>query len=249
MQNYTLLRQQAINAAKQQNWDLAIDVNNAILQQNKNDLEALNRLGLAYFQTQQTKQAKKTFSRALEIDKNNKIALKHLNKIKQKQSPPNMDYRHNEFIEEPGKAKNIELHRLSSKHILDKLYIGQQCCLVPKNRYISVETEDGVYIGSLPEDLSFRLAKLIKNGNQYSCIVHSQNTKQCIVHIKETRCSAKNIHTNSFPISKHSVDFDDNLEEKIISPDEDILISAIEAKESDSDNQEQIEETLKKINT
>jgi tetratricopeptide (TPR) repeat protein len=202
MQKITVLKQQAIQAAKNSSWQDALDLNQQIIDQSPKDIEALNRLGLAYLQTDQPAKASKIFKQVLCIDKLNPIAKKHLEKIKNKQKPNTAIFSNNDFIENPGQSKTIELHRLADKKIIESLHIGENCQLVSKNRFISIETTERKYIGSLPEDLSFRLSKLIKNGNLYSCHIKSCSCKGCLVHIKEVKRSNKNMYLNSFPVSK-----------------------------------------------
>ena len=187
MQNQMLLRQEAINAAKNSDWQKAILINQEIIQNYGNDLEAMNRLGLAFLKNKKENEAKKVFKQVLELDSSNIIANKHLNKIKNKESSADIIFdRDNDFIEEPGKSKIVTLHRLAGKDQLQKLKVGQGCSLQLKNRYISVVDENNKHIGALPEDISFRLSKLITNGNEYRCVIYKINEKQCLVQIKET---------------------------------------------------------------
>lgn len=196
------LKQLAINSAKSANWQQAIELNLAIIAQCPNDLEALNRLGLAYMQSNDCQKAKKTFLSVLKVQKNNKIALKNLEKIKNNHITNGNCFSEQNFIDEPGKAKNIQLHRLAGKQALQKLNIGQKCKLVPKNRYISVETEDNSYIGAIPEDISFRLSKLLNDGNQYCCSISCCSDNTCYLYVQEVFRSEKNKHQNSFSTNK-----------------------------------------------
>ncbi len=223
------IKQLAILAAKKSDWAQALKLNEDILAQNPDDVEALNRLGQSYLQLNDCTKAKKTFSKVLKLQKTNKIALRNLEKIKNNQTQKLNCFATQLFIDEPGKAKNVVLHRLAGKPILQSLAIGQECQLVIKNRYISIETKDGEYIGALPEDISFRLSNLIKTGNQYLCYISSCNEKNCQVYIKESVRSAKNEHQNSFALNKNNNlnNFNDHLvlEEdipvEVISVDED----------------------------
>jgi hypothetical protein len=138
----------------------------------------------------------------LTLDKANTIALKQLANIKKKIANFPQFSAEN-FIQEPGIAKIITLHRLAGKNILENLVVGQNLALKPKNRYISVETLDKVYIGSLPEDISARLTILINTGNEYLCQVHSSTYNYCDVFVKETFQSPKNKNHHSFPVSYH----------------------------------------------
>jgi tetratricopeptide (TPR) repeat protein len=198
------LQQRAVNAAKSQNWEQAAQINQELLELKPLDPRTLNRLGAAYLQLNKPRKAQQTFKQVLVTDRSNKLALKHLERIKDKQDSALPAFSNESFIEEPGKTKSVELYRLTDKNMLRKVPIGKECHLQPKNRYISVCTED-TYIGSLPEDLSFRLAKLIKSGNEYACRIRSCDGTHCIVHLRELKRSKKNKDVSSFPHNQPSV--------------------------------------------
>ena len=148
MNTQATLRQKAIRAAKNSLWNEAVETNSALIEIDEKDTGAYNRLGVAYLQLKKSKLAKDQFKRVLEIDVNNKIAKKQLERIKNKQSvSPAFVSQH--FIEEPGKTKTVELTRLAGKAVLDSLVVGKNCELVIKNRYISVMADDK-YVGALP---------------------------------------------------------------------------------------------------
>jgi tetratricopeptide (TPR) repeat protein len=196
------LETQAVAAAKNQDWTQAIDVNRVILEEHPNDLGALNRLGLAYLQSGEKKKAIEAFEQVLELDKSNQIAKKNLQKIKADQpiQLPTLSSS-DQFIEEPGKTKIVDLHRLAGKNVLEKIAVGKSCELKCKSRYISVEV-DGQYVGSLPEDLSSRLSGLINAGNKYSCVIRSVSGTACSVFLKEEFRAKSQQFVNSFPAAK-----------------------------------------------
>lgn len=198
------LQRLAIKAAKNQAWEEALQHNQALLELKPFDIGALNRLGAAYLHLNKPKKASQVFKQVLEVDPANKLAHKHLNRIKNKQSNNLPTFSEEAFIEEPGKTKSVELYRLAGKEVLEGIRVGQKCELKPKNRYISVSVE-GDYIGALPEDLSFRLTKLIQSGNEYSCLIQSCDKTQCTVHLREVKRSDKNQSVNSFPKNKDHV--------------------------------------------
>ncbi len=241
MQNQLLLKQEAINAAKNADWPSAITLNQEILTLTPTDVEAMNRLGLALLKNNQPAEAKKTFKQVLTIDGANIIANKHLLKLKNNEPSSDIIFdQNNDFIEEPGKSKIVTLHRLTNKDQLKKLKVGQVGHLQMKNRYISVVDEDGKHIGALPEDISFRLSKLIGNGNEYRCVIYKVNDKQCLVQIKETLRSKKNEHVVSFP---------GKLQTNLALPDdfileEDIPFEVMEEEEDEDD----LELAMEKIN-
>ncbi len=211
--------QQAITAAKHQNWDAAVSYNLVILETTPTDVGALNRLGVSYLQLGKVSDAKKAFNQVLSVDKSNSIAKKNLAKLNSNLGTIAPTFTQEDFIEEPGKTKTVELHRLAGKNILDTLAIGQQCELKPKNRYISVESH-GVYLGALPEDVSFRLSKLIETGNLYSACIRSFSSNHCSLYIKETYRSSNNQDIHSFPPSKNTLAAINEVDEHLLFDDE-----------------------------
>lgn len=236
------LRTQAISAAKNGDWQTAVDTNQQILSGDANDAHALNRLGLALLQLGKTKEAKETFKRTLEIDKTNNIAKKQLERISSKQSAVTPSFTREYFIEEPGKTKIVELHRLAGKQVLDKLASGENCKLVLKKRFISVETASGTYIGALPEDLSFRLSKLLESGNTYSCRVLSTSNNECSVFLKELTKSKRNQDIHSFPINKSSLSTTTDLDDRFLLEDDSIPVQGFDGEEDDISTEKNYEE-------
>jgi hypothetical protein len=244
MKKYANLVQDAITAAKEENWEKAIEINEEILARSEQDLGALNRLGLAYMQLNKPRKARQAFKKVLKRDKSNLIAKKHLKNLKEKNGA-NTAFSNAYFIEEPGKTKIIELHRLSQKDVLDKLKVGQLCNLLAKSKYISVETADeNQYIGALPDDISYRLKKLMKRGNKYECLVHSFADNECRVHLRETKCSAKNKNLQSFPAGRLT-SLPAIVDEEFLIED-DIPVETGEHDE-DMDKSDEFQDTLEKI--
>jgi tetratricopeptide (TPR) repeat protein len=228
---------QAINAAKESNWAVAIDCNQAILDQNPNDVGALNRMAVAYLQLKDAKKAKAMFKQVLQIDKSNPIAKKNLARLENNQAAVVPTFSREDFIEEPGKTKTVELHRLAGKNVLDNLAIGLECDLKPKNRYISVEHK-GSYIGALPEDISFRLAKLIETGNTYFCCIKSFSSSHVNAYIKELSRSVTNENVHSFPVSKSSVAAINDVDDHLLLEDE----IPVQIVDSDSDVEKSLDD-------
>lgn len=201
MSTITSITQKAIKAAKLQNWEDALAQNTTLLDLEPHNVDALNRLGLAYIQLKNISQAKKTFLKVIEIDKANALAKKHLQRIKEKQTHSIPTFSNQVFIEEPGKTKTVQLNRLAEKEVLSSVAVGQTCELIPKKRFISV-TVNATYIGALPEDVSFRLSALIRTGNTYSCHIRSLSQKHVSVFLKEIVCADQNKNIHSFPPGK-----------------------------------------------
>ncbi len=194
-----LLQKQAIEHAKKGEWEQAKDKNTQILEKNPKDITALNRLGFCFMQLKSLDEAKKAYQRVLEVDRLNAVAKKYLDlmstkkTINLKQISTSQD-----FIEEPGKSRVIVLDRLSGAESLNHLSVASLMTLKLKGRFITVNTEEGEYIGSLPEDISFHLAGLLKTGNTYTCVLRSSSKQECSVFIKETYRSPENQNVPSF---------------------------------------------------
>lgn len=186
---------EAIQAALDCDWLKAIKINTEILKENPNDINALNRLGFAYLKCADLKEAKKTFEKVLKIDPFNPIALKNLKKLKgfcltannkhyQKISP-------DIFLEEPGITKTVNLVNIADKKVLSLLNAGEKVLIVPRKNRIEIRTQDNVYLGVLPDDLSFRLKKLIRLGNAYCAFIKAVDNQEVTVIIREIKRSKR----------------------------------------------------------
>jgi tetratricopeptide (TPR) repeat protein len=184
--------QQAISAALSANWEEAVKLNKQVLKENKKDVDALNRLARAYAELGDLTKAKTTAKKAIKIDPFNKIATKSLEKwkgLKKGETIKSGPSSAQSFLEEPGKTKIVSLLYLGSSKILAKVDSGDEVKLNPHGHRVSIMTMDGKYIGRLPDDLSARLRKLIKYGNEYQVLVKSIQPKDVKIFIRETKRS------------------------------------------------------------
>lgn len=205
------LEEQAIKAALNQNWLKAIEINRKIHKDNPKDIPALNRLGRAFWEMGKIDEANKAYKQAIKIDPFNPIANKNLKRLTGAKKRPHKNSKNDfvnsgkVFLEEPGKTKLIRLTRLSSPQILSELDSGDPVFLLIKKRLVSVLDSSKNYLGSIPEDLSQRLIKLIKGGNQYQGFVKSVDRQKLEVFIREVSRSRKLADTPSFPQGKLSL--------------------------------------------
>ncbi len=207
MSTLSNLQAQAIAAAEKQDWPAAITANQSLLELEPKNISAMNRLGFCYLQQADTKNAKAAYTKVLELDAYNSIAKKYLSLLEngKKIAPVTMNTFQENFIEEPGKTKTVGLCRVADPSILTTIPVGTPCTLVIKQHRISVETEQGnVYVGSLPDDLSHNLSKLIVGGNLYKTVIKSVTKTGCSVFIKELSRSKKQQHLHSFPPTIHA---------------------------------------------
>lgn len=198
------LTRKAVKLAFAGHWQEAISLNKQIVQLKPKNIAALNRLARAYTEIGEINKAKKTYQQTLEIDRYNPVALKNLDKLslikKTNKLNKNTTKPLGIFIDEAGKTKTVKAIRLGQKNILVQLAAGDQLEIEPKKRLISLSFHHD-YVGSLPEDLSFRLIGLIKKGNQYAAFVKSAEKNNLTVFLRETFQSEKTSQTVSFPVS------------------------------------------------
>lgn len=192
---------QAIHAALSQNWDDAVNQNLMILSVDPNDLEALNRLAYAYIQLGSFTRARSICRKVLALDRYNAIASKNLQKIKLhtptkaalvKISP-------SLFLEEPGRTKMVSLINVAPSRTLYSLSIGEPVVFIIKRHTLEVRSAKKVYLGVLPDDLGFRLRRLILSGNRYEVFVKSIGKNSLSIFIKEIKRSKRFKNQPTFP--------------------------------------------------
>lgn len=188
------LKHQAIQTALEGNWQTAISINKTLIGQDPNDIDALNRLALAYTITGKIKEAKSNYQKVLNIDSLNPIALRNLKKLKEKgqilgNGNSNTQI-NNKFLEEPGKTKVVELVNIAQPKIIESLRTGQSVELSIKRLKIFV-SEGKQYIGVLPDDIARRLIKFISKGCVYEGYLKSSNPHKVTVFIKEIKKTPK----------------------------------------------------------
>lgn len=199
-----LLAKKAIEAALEGRWDDAINLNEEILKYDPNDVDALNRIGRAYFEKNEIRKAKLYFSRVLEIDKFNPIATRMLQKLKGKNKRRQInasDVNPLYFIEEPGKTKVVSLLNLGDPSLILTLNSGDKLNFNFGKHRVSLFAGKDRYVGRLPDDLATRIIRLNKNGYFFEAFVKSADEKKVIIFIKEIK-RPKQFNSPSFPVEK-----------------------------------------------
>lgn len=206
MDSQDLLEKKSIDAAIHFQWNEAALINKQIISQDKANLSAYLRMGFAYMQLKNYKEAKKAYNKALKIQSVNQLAKENLEKIKIletiKHSKNNSDelcFDPNLFLEIPGKTKSISLINVGQKDILVRLIIGQMVFLNSKRRRVEIRTKTNEYVGSLPDDLSKRLILFMKAGSVYSAFIKETDLNKTTVFIREDKKGRKVLHYPSFP--------------------------------------------------
>jgi hypothetical protein len=196
------LKNQAIQTALQGNWQEAIAMNKSLIAEDPSDIDALNRLALAYTIIGNLKDAKSAYQKVVKIDPLNPIALRNLKKIKEKKITANGTILktasiNNQFLEEPGKTKVVELVNIAQPKIVEQLRTGQSLELSIKRLKIFAQDELQ-YIGVLPDDIARRLIKFMKGGCKYEAYVKSSNQHKVTIFIKEVKKSPRFKDQQSF---------------------------------------------------
>jgi len=183
-------QEDAIQAALRQDWKEAIRLNTIILKTEKKNIDAHNRLGFAYLKSGQIKKAKETFEKVQKLDCYNQIAAKNLKKLTSTKrealiTTNTYDISPLLFLEEPGKTKVVDCINAAPMNILTCLTCGQEVFLKPKKHTVEVRDQHDKYLGALPDDVAFKIIKLLLAGNTYSVFVRGIS-KNCIsVFIRE----------------------------------------------------------------
>lgn len=210
------LAQQAIDLALQGNWEEAVSLNKKILKQAPKDEEALNRLARASLELGDLKRAVLCYKKVLRLDPYNSIAqraLLRLAKTKKTRSGAGKKSKKRKgnslpvstadlFLEEPGKTKTVSLIHLGDETVINNLNSADAVRLIPHLHRVSVKTMDRNYIGRLPDDLSRRLIKLTRAGNEYSSLVKSVSPGNVKIFIREIKRSQDLGNIPSFPITE-----------------------------------------------
>ncbi|NMB56795.1 tetratricopeptide repeat protein [Candidatus Beckwithbacteria bacterium] len=188
----------AIQKALNFQWQQAISLNEEILAQNPNDVDALNRIAQCHLQLGDKDKASAYYQQVIQLDSINPIAKRNLEKIKSLNGNAHIvEIKRLNFIEEPGKTKIISLVRLGEKGVLSCL----QSCL-PLNMSLRAKSIclyfGKQYVGRFPDDISKKLIHLIKNKNEYEVYVKSVQKNKVSVMVKEIKTSKRSMKKCSF---------------------------------------------------
>jgi len=215
--------EEAIALAMKGRWKEAIAVNQSIIEVVPTDIDAFNRLGKAYMELGEFAKAKEAYNNTLELDKNNSIAKKNLNRILQLEESK-VEVKVNDerpkatpslFIGEVGKAGVVGLYHLAPLNVLAKVSAGDQVSLKVQGHHLQVENEQGEYLGTVDNQHGFRLAKLIEGGNKYAAAVVSLDNDKIKIQIRETFQHPDQVGKLSFP-AKTSEGFQTHVKDALL---------------------------------
>jgi len=170
--NLTLgeLSKLAIKAAYNQNWEEAITINQQILNQDENNIDASLRIGLAYLQTQDYKNAKKVYAKVLEIDPINKIALDKMEQVKNKKAEDFIVPDNDSLLKEPGNSVEVNLDILTKGITAEKFKFNDELILKVSGKTMSIHRDDEKQslINYLPDQVVKGISKAKKSDAEIS---------------------------------------------------------------------------------
>ena len=156
MENLDKLEQIAIEYSLSNNWDKAVETNQQIIEIDKTNIPALNRLGKVYLAQNLKSKAEKIFKSVLKIDPNNKVAKKNI--LEPSEHISNAIDTSN-LIKEPGTSAYTNI-KISGKSVKAKdLRVGHTL-KVKVHGKISLYDEKDNFVGYLSVDIA---SKIIKN--------------------------------------------------------------------------------------
>jgi hypothetical protein len=204
--------ERAIKLAMASKWDEAVQENQAILTAFPKDVDTHNRLGKALTELGRYADGRAAYERALELDPNNTIARKNLQRLATlgEAAPPTDGGRQKVdpdlFIEETGKTGVTNLQR-PEREVLQRMTAGDKVQLKRQGNALIVETTGGEYLGLTEPRLALRLTRLMDTGNEYAAAIASISPAgdQGRIIIKETRQAPANVGRLSFPTTGEGV--------------------------------------------
>ncbi|MGA7677470.1 MAG: tetratricopeptide repeat protein [Dehalococcoidia bacterium] len=198
--------QEAISLAMQSRWQEAVTVNQGIIELFPTDIDAYNRLGRAFMELGELARAKEAYSRGLELDPNNAIAQKNLQRLsllpasKVKVKEERREVAPDLFIGEMGKAGVVNLQNPAPAKVLARMAAGNQVYLKVRGKQLIIENEQGEYLGLVEPPHGFRLARLIEGGNKYAAAIVNIGNSALRVIIREVFQHPSQIGRPSFPV-------------------------------------------------
>lgn len=186
----TITKDAAIQAALSGDWKNAVKINEELLKDDGRDIDTLNRLAYAYAKNGQIPSAKKIFNKVLSLDPYNTIAhknialLSHTSRTHTKSQvvPAALP---SAFLEDPGKTKLVSCINLAIAQVISSLSPGQTVFIKSKNHAVELRSDQNTYLAALPDDISFKLIKLMAAGNTYQVVVKGVEKNSLTVMVRE----------------------------------------------------------------
>lgn len=195
---------EAIDLAMQARWQEAVGLNQEIVRNYPDDVDAYNRLGRAYLELGQYQNARTAYENAARLDPYNSIANRNIRRLSDIKETEGIDVdtdkvEPQKFIEEIGKAGVVTLDELAPKEERARVVAGDRVHLKPEGSILTVADSRGTYIGRVEPKQSQRLVRLMLGGNQYSATVVRSIADMVTVMVRETYQDPSQTGKLSFP--------------------------------------------------
>ncbi len=169
------LVEDALQAALDGNWEVAIALNQLLIERNPNDAEAYNRVGRAKLALGKVTGARQAYTQALKADPANLIARRNLQRLDQLKDRKlegtalgaHPMPRTKVFIEEVGKTWVDELVNVEAIQMLAEVFPGEALVLSNVDGRLVVSREDGTRLGEVESKTAERMLSLISSGYRF----------------------------------------------------------------------------------
>lgn len=160
------------------NWELALTLNDQMLERFPRDAEALNRKGRALIELRQLSAARDAYSEALKADPANMIARRNLQRLEALYNRADGSLEGQDaivttipnsavFIEEVGRTWVDELANPADLGVLAEVSPGAKLELAINDGRLVVQSEDGTHLGEVEARTGRRVVDLIEGGNRF----------------------------------------------------------------------------------
>ncbi|MCC7106209.1 MAG: tetratricopeptide repeat protein [Chloroflexi bacterium] len=201
-----LRSEKAIQAAMQNRWEEAAQLNRQFLELFPNDVDASNRLGKALMELGRYAEAREAYGRAAKLDPSNTISQKNLAKLAKladegAAAPPPTPVDPRLFIEESGKTAVTSLVDVGTVEVVAKLNAGDMLELRAEANVVKLYLATNEPVGQLEPRIGQRVIRLIGEGNRYSAAVMASDDTSVRVILREMYKSPSMGTRPSFPTS------------------------------------------------
>ena len=196
---------EAIALALEGKWERATEVNRGILRLFPDDVDALNRLGKAFFELGRYSEATASFESATRIAPHNTIAKKNLGRLAHLRETSPAPAKQGRvvtpylFIEESGKSGVTVLRNPAPREVLVIMAAGDAVKLECSDHGLLVKNNEDEVLGRVEPKMGTRLSRLMGCGNRYEAAIISIDGQDISVIMSETYRDHSVGDTCSFP--------------------------------------------------
>ena len=200
--------ERAIALALRNKWGEAVEVNHAILEETRDDVDALNRLAKALLELGSMDEAREALRRVQALAPSNVIANRNAERLTRTEAdktehplPTNPDtiFSLDIFMEEAGKSTTTSLIDTGDPAVFQRLTGGEQVDLVRDESRLRVYSRRGDFLGRVPPRLARKLTELMDGGNVYAAAALHFADEEVRVIIREIHQDPSQSGRSSFP--------------------------------------------------